>query len=146
MATALRSEYVDTATRDLRFNPSMESFPANLAPNVQLTYELKPVGWAIYKNLVNGTTTPVFATGDRDIYITSVYMSFVKDVMVTVDGVTISLISMNTTTLTVERGNGMMMFPFPIRVDRNTSITLNSDTNTANFKVRCTLNGFIMSK
>jgi hypothetical protein len=83
MATALRSEYVDTATRDLRFNPSMESFPANLAPNVQLTYELKPVGWAIYKNLVNGTTTPVFATGDRDIYITSVYMSFVKDVTAT---------------------------------------------------------------
>jgi hypothetical protein len=157
MATTQRSEYVDTAIRDLRLNPAIDSIPAHLAPDIQLTYQLYPRIMAITGTLVNATNQIILATGDRDVYIVGGQLSFVKDVTATatllklyayIDGIgNGNLASFNTTTLTVEKGDTSFSVPYPgIRIDRNTSIALSSDTNAANFKCTAQIFYYVMSK
>jgi hypothetical protein len=155
MATTQRSEYVDTATKDLRLNPAIDSIPAHLAPDIQLTYELKAPMSVISQTLTNATQSFFLVTGDRDVYISSISLDCVKDVTATttsisvrafVDGVQRRLLTINTTTLTVERAGTSISYPIPIKIDRNTSITMDSLTNVANFQAAACMTFYVMSK
>lgn len=90
-------------------------------------------------------TTPTSATGRKWI-LTGVHITWQKDVTATATlfslnaafgGASVVLAAVDTLTLTV--GQGSTYVPLNIRVDDNTTITLNSDTNVGNFRVGATV-------
>jgi len=157
MAKVSRSEYIDTAVRDLRLNPAVDTIPTDTADKIQLTYELKPPTLLVATALgTNSSATSIMTTpAAADIFITSAQMAVTKDVSatstffnvsVTQGGALKSIIRINTTTLTIQDLNASVSFPLPgIKVDRNTAINLTASSSTANFTCNVSLTYYVMT-
>lgn len=100
-------------------------------------------------NSTGGTlvTTPA----DKDLFITSIILSFSKDATATslfsgvtciINGLTVSMIKIATLTLTAERGEIAIDFNSPIKPDRNTAIRTVNSTNAANVVCCATILGY----
>jgi len=95
-----------------------------------------------------GSSTMVTTAADKDTYITAVQLSYSKDVACdvaigsvfvscVVDGVTKGIIALAILTLTAESDSAAIAFQVPIKVDRNTSIIIGTNTYTAGLMSRC---------
>lgn len=157
MAITQRSEYVDTAIRDLRLNPAIDSIPAHLAPDIQLCYELRPNIQVKSVALTNATSILLLAaTTEQDIFITAIGLNFVKDVTATTTniyigisqgGVVTPIIGHRTTTLTIERDSSFLFLgEVGLKIDRNTDIKAYSATNTSNFTATAILFYYTLNK
>jgi len=140
---------IERASRIL--NSKQGDFLSDEVAGPVATIELKPAVRLIASTVAstssstnNAQTTPA----DKDTYITGVALSFVKDVtcdaadgslraMVVVGGVTRNLLSFGILTLTAQSGSNSISFPYPIKVDRNSSLGLAQSTFTAGKFVRC---------
>jgi hypothetical protein len=90
----------------------------------------------------NATTGTIYTTPtDKDFYLVGLVISLIKDVTstatniqirVTIDGVVQTIMNISTLTLTVDTRQSTLGLPFPIKVDRNTNITINTNSATAN--------------
>lgn len=156
MATTQRSEYLINAAQDLRIDTAREAMPVNIAPNVQMVYDLKPTILCISKSSANVTSSTALSTGDRDVYVLSAALSVVKDITSTstesgvkayIGGTLRQLLTINTTSLLVEGRDTNIVFPFPgIKIDRNTDIVVTNSTNVANVTASANICYYIMSK
>jgi hypothetical protein len=97
------------------------------------------------------SATVMTTASDKDTYLTGASLSFVKDITATttavslrvyIEGVQRRIIELSTLTLTVERGQTSISFPIPIKIDRNTNITIDSLTNVANFSINAQIIGY----
>jgi len=91
------------------------------------------------------------ADANKDFYISGLTFAFWKDITATttylavsctIDGATATLVIIPTQALFIETGQIAISFPFPIRIDRSSSITMTASTNVANFASRCTIYGY----
>ncbi len=100
-------------------------------------------------NATSGTayTTP----SDKDFYLTNVMLSVTKDVTATsaetaatviLNGITVSILSLSTLTLTAQNMSGSLNFANPVKVDRGTAIQVTNTTNQANVRAMINIVGF----
>lgn len=102
----------------------------------------------------NQTTNTIYTTpADKDFYITFINLGFIKDststatsirIQATIDGVAQRLVDIPGITLTADSKSLAVALVTPIKVDRNTAITINSDTATANITVYGTIHGYTL--
>lgn len=134
-----------------------DKIPNELAEKIVPTFETNPkllrriniVASASANNAVTGTiyTTPI----DKDFFLTSIDLSMIKDVTSTsiytdveikINGQTKTILYINGFTLTVQNISKIISFPIPIKLDRNSTITVNNNTNVANISSYCTITGY----
>jgi len=149
----LSKELVDGA----KIQTSFDKIPSQLADKVVPVMEVNPrllrktriLGQARVNNSTAGTIFT--SSANYDTYITNVVFSYIKDVTstatqlqlrVTIDGVVLRLIEVAGITLTVANGSLVVNLDAPLKIDRNTAVTLNSDTNVANFQISASVIGY----
>lgn len=101
---------------------------------------------------INVLTATIYTTPtDKDFYLTAATLSFIKDatstslsstIRVVIEGITWQILSLAQLTLTAQSGNQSISFPFPIKIDRGTNITVQNNTNVANVATYGTIMGY----
>jgi hypothetical protein len=104
----------------------------------------------------NSTSASIYTTpADKDFYLTSASLSVIKDVTaVSVrsdiqafgadDGITRQILTISGITLTPQSETISISLPFPFLVKRNTSITTNNTSATANIVQSATITGYVL--
>lgn len=100
----------------------------------------------------NSTTSTVWTTpSDKDFYLCAASLSTIKDVTgvsnnaklnIIVEGATVAILSISNITLTVQHSNMTNTWFNPIKVDRNTAITVTNSSATANVRSDATIQGY----
>lgn len=107
-------------------------------------------------NTASGASNNVWAAtpSDKDFYLCRAQVNFLKNatcdvadgtllLQATIDGAIVQLARYSILTLTAQEINSEIVFNPPIKLDRNTAITLNQGTFTAGKFTRCgTISGF----
>lgn len=90
-----------------------------------------------------GTTTLYTTPADKDFYLTSVFLNVTKDatcdvsntdgpiIRAVIDGVTTTIIQVSVLTLTAQNYGQVISLPHPIKLDRNSAVTLAGATFSA---------------
>lgn len=98
-----------------------------------------------------GTSTVISATSSFDVYITSINLNVAYDsaadstttyLIATVDGVSRTLIEIMKVTLTAQDRGVSLTFPIPLKIDRNTAVSLTKTFTVGTGKVACCIVGF----
>lgn len=149
-------QIVTTAIDELKLNPLTDAIPRQVIPTIQPTFELK----RRYANIVktgtrtsSGSATVYTTPSDKDFYLTGVQMSWSKDV--TNDGTTASLqvtIDGDSTASNILRLYGQsvtanqiaetMSFLYPIKLARNSTITINQTYTAGASSLASTITGY----
>jgi len=114
---------------------------------------VEPVINIIKQNTVtNATTATVYTTpADKDFYLVAIQMTTIKDVTSTntytyvagvISGVGMTFFQLPCFTLTVQTLQAQLSLPLPIKLDRNTTVTVNQETNVANSKTNAVIYGY----
>jgi len=133
---------------------TMQGIPTQINNSIVPTIEVNP---KLVKEAINVTTSSAVSgsatilantvnTG-RDVYVTAATLGYVKNVTCDIatgiisiiyvqNGASRALLSLPVLTLTADNGNITCSFPHPIKIDRNTSITMNG-TFSAGAMIRC---------
>jgi hypothetical protein len=130
-----------------------EAVPNFLSSSVVPVIEMNPrmlrVCNIVRSSQVSSTTGTLFTTpANQDFYLVSANFSLIKNVTaddangntslnVIIDGATVGVIRIPCLTLTAMQSNMSAVFPFPIKVDRNTAITITKNAITAGNSVIC---------
>jgi hypothetical protein len=130
--------------------------PVQIAPTIQLTYAMVPDLKLISGSVNNATSGNILNATDQEVYIVAAALDVIKDVTstsivstirVTVGGLNVYLLSLNTTTLTAETRGTNITIPYPgLKIDRNTSIAVTNGTSTANITAKGAIIYYTMSK
>ncbi len=101
---------------------------------------------------INATSAGIYTTpSDKDFYLASALLSVIKDVTSTstltsilafIDGVQQSILRIGGISLTPQSDVVALSFNIPIKIDRNTAITVSNSTNVANVTAQATIQGF----
>jgi len=137
-----------------------EGFPQDLDLKIVPTMDMTPDFHRIcdvVKNAtaINATSGTIYTTpADQDFYLTGATLSVIKDVTatslnssvkVTINGEVRSLLRISSLTTTVQSECMTMDYPTPIKIDRNTNITVENGTNNANISSNGTIVGFVVT-
>lgn len=159
MATIYNSDLFKELKEGARIQQLTDPIPNQLQGNVIPVMEVNPKLLRrsnIIKNagLTNGTTTTLYTTPlDKDFYIVAASLSVIKDVTststdtslrITVDNVVVRPLVISGITLTAQSQAVSISFSSPIKVDRNTAITINHATNVANIRGDATIIGYLV--
>jgi hypothetical protein len=137
-------------------NPYEAKMPTKLNDTVQAVF---PVGFQgkfcdIVRDSIttNATTSTAYTTPtDRDFYLTAAALNVIKDVtststasrlLVNISGSLRTILEITGITLTVQQEVTSISFPFPIKLDRGTTITVTNSTNVANCSSKGIIYGF----
>ena len=151
------NEIREAIKRLLNLEMYTDKVPAEIEDRLQLVLDVSP-----FKNKIsninvsgaatNSTSTTLLTTAtDKDTYVTAVSLSIIKDVTATsvfsginvvINGAVIYLTRIPGITLTVQQDSMSVSFPYPIKLDRGTGITLANSTNVANVSSYATVSGF----
>lgn len=136
------------------FNLKQGDQPGNeVLPYITPTVEVQPrINILRRVSLTNATAATIYTTpADKDFYLTHVTISMSKDATATVtdsnvfcivDGVNRQILEMTSTTLTATTQSMVVSLEHPIKVDRNTAITLTANTAVANHKHAACISGY----
>jgi len=122
-------------------------------PNIQPVIPISPVAnISRGSGMTNALTSALFTTpADKDFYLTSAVLSVSKDVTstavaidfrVVIDGASQTPIRISGITLTPLQATVPLVFNPPIKIDRNTAISINANTAVANIRVDGSLTGY----
>ncbi len=139
------------------FNLKGESSDPDVYDSIMPVVDVTPMK-VKYANPRSSTTTNqtssnlLPAYNDREIYITSATLSVVRDVTATsltsainvldVDGVSRDLIRIACLSLTASKDNLSVSFPHPVKIKKNSNVTIANNTNVANITVCGTITYF----
>lgn len=123
---------------------------APITPTVELkrVITISKTGFASNATSGNIYTVPV----DQDFYLTTLTLSVIKDATATstetaiwasIDSQFVRIATIATLTLTAQNTTIAMTFPLPLKVDRNTTITVQNGTAVANVRASGTITGYI---
>ena len=160
MATITNSEVIQEIRDSAKIQAGMESIPNQLENKVIPVMEVNPkllrriniVKTATANAATSATiyTTPT----DQDFYLVSLTLSMIKDSSATsvessitaiIDGATIKVASIVGITLTAQNDSISLTFPFPMKIDKNTSIYVTNSTNTAVIKSLACIHGYLVN-
>lgn len=137
------------------------NIPSEIGNTVVPVMEVNPklmrrANVALSITATNATSSTIYnIPSDKEFYLTSVYLSLVKDVTATstistingtLDGTTtgVALISLKTTTLTAESQNAGLTFTFPLKLKSGSAITVTNSTNVANVSANGIITGYLV--
>lgn len=102
--------------------------------------------------VTNATTGTVYTTpSDKDFYLTAIHLAIYKDATATstdtsirafIQGLNTGILRVPGLTLTAQSEAMTLSFPTPIKIDRNTAITIDNTTNVANIKAFGSIIGY----
>lgn len=139
--------YNDTQAKDvinnlidgLKLNPVTDSIPHAVIPTIQPTFEVKRRVCNIVEGNAgasSGSAVTIYTTpSDKDFYLVGANLTMSKDaacdtttgslqLSATINGTVKNILRMSHTTLTALQGNVSISLPVPIKIDRNTAITI----------------------
>lgn len=141
---------------------SMDKVPNKMFESVMPVIDLNPnhnriVNIVRAANLLNATSTTIFTTPTgKDFFLTGACLSFIKDVtststtstieIKTEDGTVVNIIRLASLTLTVQDQAVSISLPFPIKLFRNSVITLRNDTGIANIATSGSIWGYTVEQ
>ena len=155
--------YIDNTDTKKEMNDAMRgNAVSNIAPtkindSVQPVININPKDYRrcnIIKraSALNSTSATIYTTPtDKDFYLVGATLSLIKDATststysaldVTINGARGEIIYIPTITLTAETQSLSISLPFPILVDRNTTIRVLNGTNVANITSSGTIVGY----
>lgn len=161
MATIYNSDLIKELTSAASIQVSKDKVPNQIAEKVVPVIDVNPkllrrsvvLNPGTYR-ITNATAGTLFTTdANRDTTITGFSFSYIKDttstatqlqLRVTINGAVVRLIEIAGISLTAADGNLNVVLPFPIKIDRNTNVTLNSDTAVANFQISAVIYGYVV--
>ena len=127
---------------------SRESIPSNLSGSIVPILDVTPknvktarVMWGQAINATGGTVLSASAFADFDVYIIGAQLAVIKDVTststssklnVTINGLVTTLISLPGISLTPQTLSESISFNHPIKIDRNTAVSLANTTAVGN--------------
>jgi len=125
----------------------------DLMPNMVAVVPILPVARIVRgSGMTNSTTSSLYTTPtDKDFYLTNAVLSVSKDttaaavaidLRVLVDGATLTPVRISGITLTALQATVPVSFNPPLKVDRNTSISINASSATANIRVDGAIVGY----
>jgi len=144
---AISNNIIDT----LKLNPITDNIPRAVIPTIQPVFEVNPKVCNVvrHSNLaVTGSGTIFTTPSDRDFYLNSASLGMIKDatcdvasnsessLTVTTEGTARRLLQMPLLTLTAQSENATISYPIPLKLDRNTTITIQSATFSAGSLLR----------
>jgi len=133
-----------------------ESLPVQLHSVISPVLNINPSFTTIIRagnSSATGSTTLYTTPRDKDFYLTYVDFSYSKDVVNDGTGAAINIVSegatkilavLGTQTLTAGSYYKNVAFPFPIKVDRNTAITMTGTFTAGSGSKFGTIGGFIL--
>jgi hypothetical protein len=150
--TQLSKELIDGA----KIQVSHDKIPTQLADKVVPVMEVNPKSFRrinVVKQTQNtGTTATIYTTPtDKDFYLVGYNLSLIKDVTATsvltrlravIDGATVDIAQIMGITLTPQERTISNSFSVPIKLDRNTTLTVANSTNVANTNTGCSIIGY----
>lgn len=149
-------EIRQTAKGQLGSNPLPEIVSNQIVPVIEVNPKIVKNAETISQNeLANNLTATIMASSlypTRDIYITGAQISAMCDVNATntairltctINGSTKYLLTLSKLTTTAFNGAVSITFPHPIKIDRNSSVFLTSDTNVAAFRASAIISFFV---
>jgi hypothetical protein len=158
-AKIYNSELTKEIVIGARLQSGTGGIPSELADKVIPTMEVNPRlleicniikrGQAINALSATAYTTPT----DKDFYLVGATISVIKDVTatslyarlnVTVDGTIVSLMEIPGFTVTVQNQSLSISFAYPIKIDRNTTISAVNSTNVANVCTSVNIIGYVV--
>lgn len=133
-----------------------DALPSELDETIVPVFDVRPPATLCRSQTASNTgaaqtiyTTPT----DQDFFLTSASLSLIKDatatstgtnIRVTIEGVARIILAITSITLTAQQAQMQQSFPFPIKVDRGTNITIEHSAGTANVLGVATIQGFLI--
>lgn len=160
MAQIHNSTLTKELTEGARLQVARDIIPSQIAEKVVPVMEVNPKLLRV-DNIIkqggftNDTAGVIYTTpsGNQDFYLTSVALSVIKDatststlsrIRVIVDGVTTYLIPIAHITLTAQNFSYSLTLKNPIKIDRNTSISVITAANVANIACYGSITGYLV--
>lgn len=126
-----------------------QGVPSQILPTIQPTIEVNPKLMRILnavrgnRSVTSGTLSIMTTPTDREFYLTSIGVSYVKDatcdavtgrfdVFVVIDGATQVLHAFPVLTTTAQSDSWFLSFPFPMKIDKGTGITMSGSFTAGN--------------
>jgi len=149
----LKRELIDAA----RIQVSKDRVPSEIADKVIPVIEVNPkllrrCNIIRANDALNATAATIYATpADKEFYLVGACLGVIKDVTsqsvatdirIVVDGRTDRILVIPGITLTVQNSIVSLSLPFPIKVDKNTNITINNSNAAANIKASGSIIGY----
>jgi hypothetical protein len=156
MARINRSSVLLWFQQLLGLQAGSDKIPIELNDKIQATVDIGPKSTTLVKIGTAATTSAsVFYTtpADKDFYLTFINLAYTKDVVcngtgVTVSGVigglTIALLTLVSNTVTLYQDHAEVNFSFPVKLDRNTPITLSGAFGAGTMYKAACIGGFIL--
>lgn len=161
MATIYNSQLTRELTDAAKIQVSRDKIPNQLAEKVVPVMEVNPKLLRRANIVRSGTATGTGAStiyttpSNQDFFLTHAELSIIKDAAsdyatggyplnVTIDGVTRSILIISILTLTAQNQTVGIAFNTPVKLDRGSTIALNSASSTAGTFIRAaTFGGFV---
>jgi len=156
MAQLTRSSVIKHAVDTAGLNQAVDTIPTTLGSIVSPTLDLNPrftTTWRSDAATTSGARTLITAPTDKDLYITYVWLSISKTAAsdctsirmeASINGATNSLIRLEFNTLTAERDGCFLVFPYPVKIDRGSSVTYTASFGAGAFAKSAGLGYFIL--
>lgn len=158
MATINNSDLTKELIEGAEIQISYETVPHQLADKVVPVMEVNPkllrrCNVAKFANVTNATSGTIYTTpSDRDFYLVGCTLATIADVTATstysalkvvIEGVSINILQIPRITLTVSSGTLSLTLPFPLKIDRASSIQVLHTTNVANVVTSGSIAGYL---
>lgn len=143
----LKNKIID----ELKLNPVVDNIPSVVNPTIQPVFEVNPKFCNVIEGASKSTTgsSTLFTTpSDKDFYLVAATVQMIKDatcdhptgdsalINVIVNGNTEKLCVIGGITLTAQAQTVSISLPIPLKIDRNTSITIAGGSYTAGTMVK----------
>ncbi len=131
-----------------------DQFSDELSPNVMAVVPVTPITriTRAAQSGATGTVTIYTAPVDKDFYLTGAMLGIIKDaacdasvsinMSVTMEGSARELLSIPILTLTAQDRSVFLSFPFPLKIDRGTSITISGTYAAGNMRRMGNVHGY----
>ena len=133
--------------------PQLDTSKISLVANVN-PKDLRRINIVRYANAVNSGSGTIYTTPtDKDFYLCYANLGIIKDatststeesLRIVIDGATQRLMTIPSITLTAQSQNVFISLNNPIKIDRNTAITINGSSATANITLNGSIAGYLV--
>jgi hypothetical protein len=144
MATNYNTEMTQAIIKAGKLSTAIESIPNQISKDIQLTCDVNPnfnkrIDIVKYTTASNANLAPYTTPANQDFYLTGFILGNCKNVTsdnatITMsaykDGKNIGLAYLPGITLTAQNQNIVVNYTYPMKLDRNTAITVNDTAHT----------------
>lgn len=154
MATIRNSQATDNLIKGLSLDTARDKIPREIASKVVPTFNINnSLTYEAYSAVVsNATNANIFTIPDKtNFFVVGAQLSVIKDggststssdINATINGTAKQLLRIGGLTGTAQTDSVSISFPYPIKVDSGSTITVNNTTSAANVKATAVIFGY----